>query len=346
VSEDRERLARFLRDELAAAEAEAPSFDEVAAYSEGALRSPERELFEMRLADDPLLRDEVRDLVELRTALQARSLRRSRWVWSAALAASLLLVALWRARPAGEPDGGVASDRPRPDTPVVAVVMDAGHRIGLGEDGHLAGVPGLSATLRDTVAAALRRGSVQPPQGLTALRPPSITFMGGPSRPPAFAVESPVGIMVRSDRPLMRWAALAGAKDYTVSIHNQDLASVAVSPAIQGTDWTPTTPLPRDRIYVWQVAARSASGRVVAPQPPSPEARFRVLSDSEAAALDEGLRAAGSSRLVAGVLLAQAGVLDEAEAQLAALVTANPHSPQARLLLESVRESRTPRTAR
>jgi hypothetical protein len=81
---------------------------------------------------------------------------------------------------------------------------------------------------------------------------------------------------------------------------------------------------------------------VVAPQPPSPEARFFVLSASEAAAVDEGLRAAGSSRLVAGVLLAQAGVLDEAEVELAALAGANPHSPEARLLLEFVRELRAP----
>ena len=242
----------------------------------------------MRLADDALLRDEVRDLAELRTAMQARSLRRARWIWSAGLAASLLVVALWRARPAGEPAGGVPPDQPRPGAPVVAVVMDGGRSVGLGEDGHLAGVPGLSARLRDTVAGALRRGAVQPPQGLTALRPPSITFMGAPTRPPAFAVVSPVGMMVRGDRPLMRWTPLAGAKEYTVSIHDQDLASVAQSPAIQGTAWRPPTPLPRDRTYVWQVAAHSADGRVIAPQPPSPEARFRILSASEATALDEG----------------------------------------------------------
>lgn len=342
MSEDRERLARFLRSELAAAEAEAPSFDELAAYVEGTLGPAERELFEMRLADDALLRDEVRDLAELRTAMQARSLRRARWIWSAGLAASLLVVALWRTRPAGEPDGAMP-DRPRPGTPVVAVVMDGGRSVGLGQDGHLTGVPGLSAKLRATVAAALRRGSVQPPQALTALRPQSVTFMGGSTRPPAFAVVSPVGMMVRSDRPLMHWTALTGAKEYTVSIHDQDLARVAESPPVQGTDWTPTTPLPRNRIYTWQVAARSTSGRVVVPQPPSPEARFRVLSASEAAALDEGLREAGSSRLVAGVLLAQAGVLDEAEVELAALAAANPQSPEARLLLEFVRESRAPR---
>lgn len=343
MSEDRERLARFLRSELAAAEAEAPAFDEIAAYVEGTLSSPERELFEMRLADDALLRDEVRDLAELRSAMQSRSLRRARWIWSAGLAASLLVVALWRARPAGEPAGGVPPDQPRPGVPVVAVVMDGGRSVGLGADGHLAGVPGLSARLRDTVAGALRRGSVQPPQGLAALRPPSITFMGAPTRPPAFAVISPVGMMVRGDRPLMRWTALAGAKEYTVSIHDQDLASVAQGPAIQETTWRPPTPLPRDSTYVWQVVAHSADGRIVAPRPPSPEARFRILSASEATALDEELRAAGSSRLVAGVLLAQAGVLDEAEEQLAALAVANPHSPEAHLLLESVHNLRAPR---
>jgi hypothetical protein len=342
VSEDRQHLARFLRDELAAAEAEAPSFEEMAAYADGSLGIRERELFEARLADDALLREEVRDLIELRAAMQARSLRRARTIWSAALAASLLVVVLWRAQPAGEPTGGLPSDQIKPGAPVVAVVMDTGRQVGLAEDGHLSGIPGLSASLRDVVGGALRRGSVDPPQGMTILRPPSTTFMGGSAPPPALAVVSPVGVMVRSDRPLLRWTRLEGAKDYTVSILDQDLVQVTESAPLHETEWQPPAPLPRDQIYTWQVAARSAGGRVVAPQPPSPEARFRVLSAAEAAALDNAIRTASGSRLATGVLLARAGVLDEAEAEFVALAADNPRSPEARLLLESVRSSKAP----
>jgi hypothetical protein len=220
--------------------------------------------------------------------------------------------------------------------------MDAGRDVGLGEDGHLTGIPSLSASLRDVVGAALRRGSVDPPQGMTALRPPSTTFMGGSARPAALAVVSPVGIMVRSDSPLLRWTRLAGAKEYTVSILDQDLVQVAGSPPLHENEWRPPAPLPRDQIYTWQVAARSAGGRVLAPQPPSPEARFRVLSAAEAAALDDAIRSANGSRLATGVLLARAGVLDEAEAEFVALAADNPRSPEARLLLESVRNAKAP----
>jgi hypothetical protein len=89
---------------------------------------------------------------------------------------------------------------------------------------------------------------------------------------------------------------------------------------------------------VWQVAAVTAAEREIAPAPPEPDARFRVLDAASAAALDQALAAAAGSRLAAAVVLSQAGLVDEAGAELAALAAANPQAPEARRLHDSLRQ--------
>jgi len=71
-------------------------------------------------------------------------------------------------------------------------------------------------------------------------------------------------------------------------------------------------------------------------------ARFKVLGAEESAALERGLRAAPGSRLVAGVLSARVGLLDDAERELRALAADNPDSDVARGLLASVEAARIP----
>jgi hypothetical protein len=71
-------------------------------------------------------------------------------------------------------------------------------------------------------------------------------------------------------------------------------------------------------------------------------ARFKVLSTEESAALERGLRSAPGSRLLAGVLEARAGLLDDAERDLRALAADNPDSDVARGLLASVEGARIP----
>ena len=85
-----------------------------------------------------------------------------------------------------------------------------------------------------------------------------------------------------------------------------------------------------------------------APRGPSLEriatgaARFKVLGGDESATLERGLRGAPGSRLVAGVLAARAGLLDDAERELRTLAEENPGSDVARGLLASVEAARLP----
>ena len=106
--------------------------------------------------------------------------------------------------------------------------------------------------------------------------------------------------------------------------------------------------MPRGRDYSWQVAAFVEGGEVTAPEPPAPEARFRVIEPSLLDETRRGLEACGDSHLLRGLLYARTGLLDEAERELGALVEANPGSAVAEELVRNVRalrpQSATPTT--
>jgi hypothetical protein len=79
---------------------------------------------------------------------------------------------------------------------------------------------------------------------------------------------------------------------------------------------------------------------VISPAPPAPEARFKILEAGRAEELGRSLDAAGASHLARGVLYARAGLLDDAEREIEALLRDNPRSNAARKLLRSLRAMR------
>src|SRR6185436_19791044 len=101
------------------------------------------------------------------------------------------------------------------------------------------------------------------------------TLMAPAGERTSFGVTSPVGTMVRSDRPTFRWQPHPDARAYVVAVFDEGLDRVTGSAAVREREWTVTVPLRRGRTYVWQVTAVTAGGRQTAPAPPDPEARFR-----------------------------------------------------------------------
>ncbi len=341
--EARAALQAFFRDELRAAEAGAPGPEELAAYVDGTLDAAEREALELALADDPALRQEVADLVALRAALaQPRRRVAASVPLGLALAACLaggVGLLLWsrseRALPAVQQAARTSPSLPAP----LISLRDAGGPLSLFEDGSLRGrsVDALPVELRRRVAAALRRGDVELPAGISALRGTRLTLMGSANASDAFALVAPLASAVRAERPSFTWRPHPQARAYEVSIYDEDLNPRARSGELRATTWTSTVALPRGRAFVWQVAALTPAGRVVAPRPPLPEARFVILSASDEAALAARLEGARGSHLAAGVLLAEAGVLDEAERELRALSAVNPGDAGVERLLAGLR---------
>jgi hypothetical protein len=160
--------------------------------------------------------------------------------------------------------------------------------------------------------------------------------MGGSSGG-ALALLGPVGAVVAGRRPTFRWRPLNGATSYQITITDSAAGyrEVVSSPQLQGRKWTADRPLERGRVYTWQIIARAGDGEVK-----SPEAKFKVLDPAAAGALAKVNRIYAGRRLALGLLYAEAGLLDDAERELKALVVANPQSPIAKSLLQDLRSKK------
>lgn len=231
-----------------------------------------------------------------------------------------------------------------PASPLVAI-NDGGARVILDSGGRLEGLEGVPPDTRLAVSRALRSRRVEPPPSLDALdEGEGGTLMGVAGAGASFVPRSPVGKVVRETRPAFSWSPLAGAKFYTVSIVDSKFRPVAHSRALVQTLWTTDEPLARGAVYSWQVTATLEDGtEVTAPAAPAPQARFRVLDADTHDRLTRLEKAAPNSRLARGVAYAQAGLLDEAEAEFDRLLKENPRSQVARDLLRSLRQSSRPR---
>jgi hypothetical protein len=175
------------------------------------------------------------------------------------------------------------------------------------------------------------------PPAVRALRGTAGTLLGANARA-TIAVQAPLATAVRSDRPVFRWDVAASASQpvsFEVAVFDERFTQVATSGTIAATrrNWTPGAALPRGVALTWQVTARLADGTTrLSPAPPAPEARFMIVSREDAAAanaLDERLAAHPLER---GILLARAGLIDDARAALA-----QSADPRANKIIQNLR---------
>jgi hypothetical protein len=298
----------------------------------------------------------------LRQRLGLESLAVPTFALGLAGAATLLLVALpaillWRGlqSPAVTPGGGPlvaaspitavtpeSTPLPQPTVeaaePELLALNDGGKRVALTARGKLAGAEGLAYADEQRVVNALKSKSVFVPS-LAEVRSAGGARMGEAGER-TFRLVGPAGKVIASDRPTLRWQPVEGAESYRVEISdpNANYREVATSPALAANEWRIDRPLERGRVYSWQVVALKGGEEVAkAPSPDAPEAKFKVLEGAKLAEIERAKKNYAGQHLVLGVLYAQAGLLDEAERELQALVAANPDSPEAKSLLRSVR---------
>ena len=156
----------------------------------------------------------------------------------------------------------------------------------------------------------------------------------------SFQLLSPVGTVVESEQPTLRWLPLDGASTYTAVIVDAALNEVVTSEPLSATEWKVPTALKRGALYSWQVTAVRGDQRIVSPALPAPQAKFKLLNEAQADELKRMKRSSKGSHLALGVLYAREGMLDEAEQEFTSLLSSNPRSVVARRLLESVRSMR------
>ncbi len=350
-----------IRRELARAvdEIEHPTPERLAALVDGDLDDVEIELLEAHLDVCRHCREDVDDLQEVRrerrrTVGELRPPATRRWPAYAAMAtaaAGLAGILAWgalrpdrMASPESRRLAPGAIENPSPhDLPATLLTLhDEGATVTLSEDGTLRGLPPLSGQDVDAIRQALQKGRIDLPPLAAAIAGGQGTLMGGATTEPTFRPVRPMATAVETDRPMFEWTRLPGASAYVVSIVDQDFEKIAESGPLALARWQPASPLARGRIYRWQVRASRGTDEIMAPTPPQPDAMFQVLSQKDAdrvAALQSRL---DGSHLASGVLLAQAGLLADAEHELEQLVAENPGVAAPRVLLRHLREQREP----
>jgi anti-sigma factor RsiW len=275
--------------------------------------------------------------------------------FGAALAALLLAVTgwlIWRTlrerereiAPKQEIVETPASPSPLPlppaPTPLIARLDDGGGRLALDEQGRLVGAEGLPAAYQNMLKAALTNPRIEASPHLKGLTRPPSSLMSTDNRGSEFLVLEPAGRVLMTDRPTFRWTPVEGAAGYVVEVYDKDFNVAAISPQLTKNSWTMDESLPRGRVYSWQVKATKDGQEIKSPQPPAPQAIFRILDQAKVNELARAKRAYASSHLAMGLLYAQAGLLNEAEQELRLLQKANPDSEIAVSLLEQVQKLR------
>ena len=209
------------------------------------------------------------------------------------------------------------------------------------QESGLSGVDNLPSHIQQLVKGALSNRRLEKSPLLSGLTRPVSSLMGGAgAQDNQFSIVEPIGKVTLSDRPTFRWSGLQGATGFIVEVYDEKFSLATSSPQISGTTWTPLQPLSRGGVYSWQVKAIKDGKEIISPQPPAPQAKFRVLDQAKTAELEQAQRAYASSHLTLGLLYSQAGMLDEAERELRALQKANPNSEIVRQSLADLRAMR------
>jgi hypothetical protein len=216
---------------------------------------------------------------------------------------------------------------------LATALRDGESVVGLDQAGNLVGLDAAPEKYRMQLKDALRSGKL-PTADLSGLRSRSSATMGESDAPgESFEVVGPVGRVVDSGQPVLRWRPIAGVEGYSVDVFDDQYNKVASSGRLTATSWRAR--LPRGGTYVWQVTAYRDGMEIKAPRRPAPEARFRTLDTTRSAEIAR-LKRLGS-HLALAVVYVDAGLLDDAERELRSLAAQNPRSALVKKFLEQIR---------
>lgn len=300
------------------------SYGELADFLDNKLDPVSRREVTQKLAVSARARAELADLAQFKRETAAH-LGKERpppsWLrrWSLPLAAALAagLGFLWWSVTSQQREGAL-------------VLRDSGSRIQITPDGSLIGGPRLPPELRESLRSALSQNRFTVSTEVAALRGDASTLAGANGNGSTLRVLAPVGTAVAEVSPEFRWSRDPRATGYRITVATVSDAQLVATSDVSNEQlsWRPAAPLARGSDYVWQVQALQ-NGDVIAtaPAPPAPEARFRILSDEQEQQLDALKQHVGNSHLALALADARAGLVDEADAQLAALEQENRDSP-------------------
>lgn len=325
------------------------TYDEIALYVDGQLRTEDGARVERHARDCPPCAADLEGIQALRSELETpRAKERPRgrladlwqtrlnWkgslVLAGAAACALLLVFVIR----GPAPRAVAPEpRQSGQTATVNSIRDGKRLISIAAGGMVSGLDALSDSDRAALERVLAAKRVDAPASIAGLAGGRGVLLGSRAQAPRAVLLGPVGRVVETNRPVLRWKPLPGAR-FLVSVFDSRYDEMASSGWIQQAEWRVPRALGRGTVYSWQLNVRQNGVEFTVPAPPEPEARFRILSTAEEAELVRVRGTSGDSHLVLGLQYARAGLLDEAGRELRTLREQNPGSETVAALLDSV----------
>lgn len=295
--------------------------EEVQQYVSGRLRPARVDEIEGHLARCSQCAEEIRDLRNFAASLHPVRTFFARREFMALAAAVLVVVAITF----------LSLLRPRE----IVVMNDASGTVTLDQHGTLNGVGFLGPDQQNAVRLALTEKRLSFPASLQSMHEEPGTLMG-PVQSSPFQLEAPIRTIVRNNRPTLFWTSDSESTGYKVTVKDQNTGEIKRSPLLQVTSWTVSDSLDRGHTYLWQVVSAHKNGEeVVAPQPPSPPAKFIILDTTT----DSKLQQLPSSHLARAILYANAGLLDDADKELRILQAENPQSTLVQSFVKQLRQA-------
>ena len=227
------------------------------------------------------------------------------------------------------------------EEPLLAL-YDAGGEIILDQRGRLEGLRDLPPDLKETIERTLVARQFRASPALRGWSGDTNNLRSRTEPQNTFGPVFPTDVVIESDQPTFRWRPLEAAQNYVVTVYDDKFRKVSTSDPVSVTEWTTPKSLARGVTYSWQISASKGDETVVAPKPPAPQARFRVLDQRAIAVLTKLKEAAQRSHLAIGVFYWKHGLLAESEREFQALAAANPNSTVVKELLQSLRSIRGP----
>ena len=283
------------------------TYEEIAAYVDRHLEGEDSAEIERHIGECRTCAAQIAELQALKREMSPSWLDRAASVWRetfswrgafalAAVAACAVLVLVVVREPAPKPP---SQERAKATAP----------------SGPLAELNGVAEPLRASLVQAITSRQIERPAVLDDLSGKRGVLLG--SSPTATGVEllAPLGVVVESQKPTLRWKPIAGA-EYKASVYEEGYNEAAAGAWMHDAEWQVPKALRRGARYSWQISVRHNGEEFTVPVAPAPEARFKVLDAAGEAEIAQ-LKANGAdSHMLLGIRYAQLGALDDAEREL------------------------------
>jgi hypothetical protein len=308
---------------------EHPVYEQLEALVDGRLDAADREWLQGHLDACPICSEDVADLTGMRDAMRAAPERQTTargwrpYLMAAASVAAALAVAVWfNTGPGPAPSG--------PSNTVATALPPA-------SSAPVTPASSLTPEEQAIVAKTIEAGRVTLPARVAELAGSVGTLLGASNDVATLSPIGPAGTAALSTRPRFSWRPVTGATSYVITVYDEGFSEIARSPRLNTTAWTPANDLPSGRTLAWQITAELNTGTVTGPAPPQPEARFRVIDAKAREVIAAQMTRLANEPLALGILLANAGLIDEALPVLERAAADDATRQQAQALLKQLR---------